>query len=182
MERAKMMLESIIHEKSKIDRTVLIKYYITEYSTSNPIFLFQFFKLLLKYIYEKGDFEMLDLVIDNFYDELCMYGYYSTNEFNLILENFCNSGSIGYVVKMAGFVEELGNKKTLKILKAFLNNISSSSKYIDPKDIFVIKKSIFDLTNKIKSTKKKNQEIDIIDQGVFIKWKKFEVSGYERPK
>ncbi|MGC8870438.1 MAG: hypothetical protein ACP5PT_05040 [Brevinematia bacterium] len=173
MEKAKMMLNSILHEKNKIDRTILIRYYISEFSTSNPVFLFQFFKLLLKYIYEEGDFEMLDLIVDNFYDELCMYGYYSTNEFNLILEGFASSGSLAYVVKMVKFIPELGDKKTLKILKSFLNSIYSLN-YFDPKDIFVIKKAIFDLSNKLYRVKK-DQDVDIIDQGIFVKWKKFEV-------
>lgn len=168
-----MMLESVLHEKNKIDRSVLIKYYINEYKSTNPIFLFQFFKLVFKHIYEKQDTEMLELLIDNFYDEVCMYGHLATPEFNNLLQHFISSNQLSYILRLCQFVAEIGDKKTLSQLKRFLHTISLS-KYIGSKELFTIKKAIHDLEQKIKKEKEQT-EITIIDQGIFVKWKKFEV-------
>lgn len=173
MEKAKMMLDSVLHEKNKIDRSVLIKYYINEYRTTNPIFLFQFFKLVFKHIYENQDKEMLELLIDNFYDEVCMYGHLSTPEFNNLLQYFISSSQVSYIIKLCQFTSEIGDQKTLILLKKFLQTLKTS-KYIGSKEIFTIKKSIYDLETKIKK-EKESVKINIIDQGIFVKWKKFEV-------
>ncbi|MFN4245304.1 MAG: hypothetical protein ACK4F9_04045 [Brevinematia bacterium] len=172
MEKAKMMLSSVLYEKDKIDRSVLIRYYIDEYKSSNPIFLSQFFKLMLKYIYENRDFDMLDLLIDNFYDELCMYGHTATKEFNNLLSYFILSNKVLYVIKVSPLIPEIGNKTTLKLIKNFIVSIEKS-KYTNPKELFIVKKSLFDLDSKLK-TEKATMNLDIIDQGIFIKWKKFE--------
>lgn len=175
MERARMMLNSILHEKSKIDRSILIRYYINEYKSSNPIFLFQFFKLVLKHIYENEDFDTLDLLIDNFHDEICMYGHMATNEFNKLLSHFVSSGRVSYVVKVSSLVPEIGDKTSLKIMRKFLLSLEGA-KYIDPREIFTVKKAIYDLDNRLNSTKDKTT-IDILDQGITMKWKKFEHLG-----
>lgn len=168
-----MMLESVLHEKNKIDRSVLIKYYVNEYKSTNPIFLFQFFKLVFKHIYENQDNEMLELLIDNFYDEVCMYGHLSTPEFNNLIQNFIYSNQVSYIIKLCQFVPEIGDKKTLQYLKKFLQTLKVS-KYIGNKEIFTIKKAIYDLESKI-NKEKEQIEINIIDQGIFVKWKKFEI-------
>ena len=172
MEKAKMMLDSILHEKGKIDRSILIRYYIDEYKSSNPIFLSQFFKLVFKYIYEKKDFEMLDLLVDNFYDEVCMYGHMATKEFNDILSYIISSDKPLYITKISPFIAEIGDKKTLNLVKKFTSSIEKS-KYISTKEIFTLKKSLFDLYNKLKMLNE-TSKLDVIDQGIFIKWKKFE--------
>lgn len=173
MEKAKMMLNSVLHETNKIDRSVLIKYYVNEYKSSNPIFLFQFFKLVFKHIYEKEDLEFLDLLIDNFYDEVCMYGHLATTEFNNIISSFILSNKLSYIIKISPFASEIGDKTTLKLMKKLLSSLELLKKYIDPKDMFVMKRSIYDLENKLKPSNQKNT-IEILDQGIFVKWRKFE--------
>lgn len=171
MERAKMMLNSILREKSPVDRTILIRYYISEYKSANPIFLSQFFKVMFDHIYREGDIELLDVLIDNFYDEVCMYGHISTREINNLLSYFISSGKISYIVRLSPIASELGDSRTLKIMNRILLEIGRS-RYIDPKDIFTIKKSIYDLRTKISLGKR--VKVDIIDQGIFSKWRRFE--------
>ncbi|MEN2997674.1 MAG: hypothetical protein ABDH28_01335 [Brevinematia bacterium] len=172
MEKTKVMLNSVLHERTKIDRTTLIRYYVNEYKSSNPIFLFQFFKLVFRYIYENTDLEMLDLLVDNFYDEVCIYGHFATNEFNKLLANLISLNKVSEVIKISPFIQELGNKKTLKLAKKFLYSLEKA-KYIDSREVFAVKKSVYYLDNKLKLGKKK-AKVEILDQGIFVKWKKFE--------
>lgn len=171
MEKAKMMLNSVLHEKNQVDRSVLIRYYISEYKSSNPIFLSQFFKVMFDYIYKEEDLGLLDMLIDNFYDEVCVYGYSSTKEINSLLSYFVSSGKVSYIIRLSPIASELGDSKTLKIMNKILMEIRRS-RYIDPKDIFTIKKAIHDLQTRISLGRR--VKVDIIDQGIFSKWKRFE--------
>ncbi|MCX8029646.1 MAG: hypothetical protein N2712_06610 [Brevinematales bacterium] len=173
MEKIKMMLNSILHEKNLIDRTILLRYYVNEYKSSNPIFLFQFFKLIFNYINSKNDFEFLELMIDNFYDEICMYGHWATKEFNDILSFFIATNKISYIIKLSHLVPELGDKSTLRLVKKLLQSLENN-KYVDPKNLYIIKKSYHELDTKIRSANKK-AGIYPLDQGIIIKWKRFEV-------
>ncbi len=173
MEKARMMLNSIISEPDKVGKTMLIKYYISEYRATNPIFLAQLFKLILKYIYENEDFELFEVIFENFSQELGVYGYESQEELNNLISYLIQGNYLEMIKKTLQVIPRIGNQRTLTLLKELIQNLEKS-KYIDTKLLYDLKKSTFDLKTNIENAKKSLHLLNIIEPESTVRWKKFE--------
>jgi len=173
MEKAKMMLSSILVENDKLEMTILIRYYINEYKSSNPIFLSQLFRLILKHIYENHNLRLLDVILDNFSQELGLYSYESYDELNNLLLYLIKENHLEFISKILQIVPRIGNQKTLSILGELIS-VLEKSKYTDSKMLYDLKKAYFDLNNNISLAKKGWNLLDIIESESIVRWKKFE--------
>ncbi len=171
MNKAKMMLNSVLHEKNKINKSILIKYYIEEYKKLNPTFVPQIFEVFLEHIAHTKDLETLELITSNFAQELAMYGVESIRWLEVIVEYLIDKGYINLLVKISPILENFGNKHIFRLLKKLVKNPNITS-YVKPDDVYVLKKAMFNIKDNISAKKNSKEKLDIILPDDIFKWRK----------